>query len=52
MYVYYDWLTECWTKYNSDGKEEVLTDMTPESIDDIEQEFESEEEFWDWYNSK
>lgn len=51
MVVYYDWMSECWTKEFDSGKEKVLVDMTPENSDECKQEFDTEEEFWDWYNS-
>lgn len=50
MIIYYDIMTESWSKAVFGEKDEILVDMTLEDIEDIDQEFDSEEEFWDWYN--
>lgn len=45
--IYYDCMDEAW-RSTEDPAFDV--DFTPESSEDCDNEFETEDDFWDWYN--
>lgn len=45
--IFYDGESECWV---SDENDEFNVDMTPEDPTMEDLEFDTEEEFWEWYN--
>lgn len=52
MIIYYDWMIETWIKEDYGVPDVELISMTPENGEVLYDTFETEEEFWEWYNEE